>query len=127
MHLRAVVNPSCDFNWLVGPVHLVKNIVQDIPCVGNRSDTTSNDAEVGNLNPGTNELALFEGSRAAMAKQGEPKQHGRKRSVKPHTKQVTEPDGIVKGSNVPKQRQAVETFQIPNFNFEGSQDGSPEA
>ena len=92
MHLRAVVNPSCDFNWLVGPVHFVKNIVQDIPCVRYRSDATSNDAEVGNLDPGANELALFEGSRAAMAKQGEPKQNGREESLKTKTNQIAKPD-----------------------------------
>ena len=24
MHLRAVINPGCDLNWLVGPVHFLK-------------------------------------------------------------------------------------------------------
>ena len=78
MHLRAVVDPSIDLNWLLSPVHFIKDVVQDVPCVGNRSDAPSHDAEVGHLDPGANELALFEGSRAAMAKQGEPQEQGRK-------------------------------------------------
>ena len=34
MHLGAVIYPSCDLNWLVGPVHFIKNVVQDVPGVG---------------------------------------------------------------------------------------------
>ena len=72
-HLGAVVNPSSDLHWLVCPVHLLQDVVQDVPGVGNRGDATSNDAEVGNLHPGTNELAFLESSWAAMATQREPK------------------------------------------------------
>ena len=34
MHLRAIVNPSLDFDWLVGLVHLLKNVLKKVPRVG---------------------------------------------------------------------------------------------
>ena len=34
MHLRAIVYPSVDFDWLVGFVHLVEDVVQNVPRVG---------------------------------------------------------------------------------------------
>ena len=34
MYLRAIVYPSLDFDWLVGFVHLIKDVVKEVPRVG---------------------------------------------------------------------------------------------
>ena len=110
MHLGAIINPRSDLNRLVSPMHLVQDVVENVPGVRNRGDTPSNDAEVGHLDPGTNELALLESSWAAMAKQRESEQNGWERPLESHTNQVTEPDGIIEGSYVHKKSQTVESL-----------------
>ena len=92
MHLGAIINRRSDLNRLVSPMHLVQDVVENVPGVRNRGDTPSNDAEVGHLDPGTNELAFLESSWAAMAKQREPKQNGRDGSLKTKTNQIAKPD-----------------------------------
>ena len=126
MHLRAIINPRSDLNWLVCPVHFIENVVKDVPRMGHRGDTPSNNAEIGHLYPGADELALLERSRAAMAEQREPEQDRRERPLKTKPNKVAESDRVVEGSNIPKERQAVESFQEANFNFQGAQEGSPE-
>ena len=72
MHLRAIIYPSLNFDWLVGSVHLIEDVVKEVPRVGHRCKTPSYDAEVGDLDPRADELALFEGSGAAVPEDREP-------------------------------------------------------
>ena len=104
MHLRTIIDPRGDLNRLVRPVHLVQNVVKNVPGMGHRGDTPSNDAEIGHLYPGTDELALLESSWAAVAEQRKSEQDGWERPLKTQSNQVAEPDGVVESSNIPKQR-----------------------
>ena len=79
------------------------------------------------MNPRADELTLFEGSWAAVAKKREPRDQSRKGPIKTHTHQVAESDRVVKSCNVPQYSQASKAFQKANLNFKGAQNGSPEA
>ena len=46
VHLGAIINPSGDLDRSVIPVHFLKDVVQDVPGVGDKGDTASDDAEV---------------------------------------------------------------------------------
>ena len=69
MHLWAIINPSVDLNGPVAPMHAINYVAQDASGYRNRRGASSDDAEAIGLNPRPDEVALLEGSRAAMAQE----------------------------------------------------------
>ena len=75
-----------------------------------RGKTTSDHAEVGDLDPRADELTLFEGSGAAVPEDRKPQDPRGKLPVEAHAHEVRDSDRVVEGSHVPEKGEAVETF-----------------
>ena len=103
--------------------HEIDNVVKDAPGYWNRRSATSNNTTACSLQPVSDEAALPECSRAAMAQKSQAKENWRKFMLQAKRNNVQGFNGIKKGWNMPKNSRGIQVRKDTHFELNPSDDG----